>query len=49
MDLVNYDKKVYDKIVLSDRIGYIRECYDLTFYEWLQTQPKNKDVEILKI
>jgi hypothetical protein len=39
--------KIYDKLNVGDKIGFIRECYDMTFYEWLQTNPSDEDTKII--
>ena len=39
--------KIYDKLIVNNKIGYFRECYDMTFYEWLQTNPSDDDTKII--
>ena len=39
--------KIYDKLIVNNKIGYFRECYDMTFYEWLQTDPSDDDTKII--
>ena len=39
--------KTYDKLIINNKIGYFRECYDMTFYEWLQTNPSDDDTKII--
>ena len=39
--------KIYDKLEIDNKIGYFRECYDMTFLEWLQTNPSDEDTDII--
>ena len=39
--------KIYGKLEMNNKIGYIRESYDMTFYEWLQMNPSDDDIKVI--